>query len=130
MFTSSQIIAHFFGDYISQSNWMANSKTSSFAPAMIHAFLYTIAFVFITQNIITLLLIMFSHFLVDRYRLSKYVCFAKNFLAPRAEWRPWSECSNTGYPDDMPQWLSVWLMIIADNTIHLITNGFFIWLDL
>jgi len=35
----------------------------------------------------------------------------------------WAECSGTGYHQDRPVWLAVWLMIIADNTLHLICNG-------
>lgn len=33
----------------------------------------------------------------------------------------------TGYQDDVPAWLSVWLLIITDNTLHLICNGLAIW---
>jgi hypothetical protein len=29
----------------------------------------------------------------------------------------------TGYQDDVPAWLSVWLLIIVDNEIHLACNG-------
>lgn len=36
---------------------------------------------------------------------------------------PWSECTATGYPPDRPAWLAVWLLIIADNTMHLICNA-------
>jgi hypothetical protein len=35
----------------------------------------------------------------------------------------WSECKATGYPPDTPPWLAVWLMIIADNTIHVLINS-------
>ena len=27
-----------------------------------------------------------------------------------------------GYPNSSPAWLTVWLMIIADNTLHLTIN--------
>ncbi|MDX3509165.1 DUF3307 domain-containing protein [Streptomyces caniscabiei] len=68
------LLAHLAGDYLIQSDWMANEKT-------------------------------------------------KHFLAPRSYWHPWSECSATGYHQDRPAWLAVWLMIIADNTIHLVINA-------
>lgn len=29
----------------------------------------------------------------------------------------------TGYADDVPPWLSVWLLIAADNIIHVICNA-------
>jgi len=35
---------------------------------------------------------------------------------------PWSDCSATGYTPDVPAWLSVWLLIAADNTLHLTIN--------
>jgi hypothetical protein len=34
----------------------------------------------------------------------------------------WANCKATGYPSETPAFLSVWLMIIADNTIHLAIN--------
>lgn len=37
------------------------------------------------------------------------------------EWT-WKKCSATGYQPDRPAWLVVWLMIAADNTIHLAIN--------
>lgn len=36
----------------------------------------------------------------------------------------WSESSATGYPSDTPPWLAVWLMIIVDNTVHILLNVF------
>lgn len=38
-----------------------------------------------------------------------------------ANW-PWRECKATGYPPDRPDWMTVWLMIVADNTLHLTIN--------
>jgi hypothetical protein len=29
----------------------------------------------------------------------------------------------TGYHKDKPPWMAVWLLIIADNTLHLLCNG-------
>lgn len=37
--------------------------------------------------------------------------------------RPWAKCKGTGYPDDTPAWLAVWLLIIADNTLHILCNA-------
>jgi hypothetical protein len=36
---------------------------------------------------------------------------------------PWHKLTATGYPEEVPEWLSIWLLIIADNTIHIIING-------
>ena len=29
----------------------------------------------------------------------------------------------TGYAEDMPPWLSRWLFIVVDNTMHIVING-------
>ncbi|MCS3692048.1 hypothetical protein ABIF07_001036 [Bradyrhizobium elkanii] len=118
MITADQILAHLVGDYILQSHWMANEKTKQSLAAGVHAVTYTLPFVFLTQNPIALALICGSHFLVDRFRLARFVVWAKNGYAFSG--RP---VTATGYLDDVPAWLSVWLLIIADNTIHLICNG-------
>lgn len=35
----------------------------------------------------------------------------------------WEEAKqNAGYPKDTPPWLSTWLMIFTDNTIHILIN--------
>jgi hypothetical protein len=36
---------------------------------------------------------------------------------------PWSECKATGYNPDRPMWLTLWLLIIVDNTLHLALNA-------
>lgn len=61
--------------------------------------------------------------MITANQLVCHVVWAKNFLAPRA-WRyPWNECAGTGYYKERPAWLSVWLMIIADNVLHVLLNG-------
>jgi hypothetical protein len=64
-----------------------------------------------------------THAVIDHYRLARHVVWAKNLLAPKSYRRSWSECAATGYPADTPVWLAVWLMIIADNTLHLVINA-------
>jgi hypothetical protein len=34
----------------------------------------------------------------------------------------WEECSETGFSQDTPPWLAMWLMIIVDNTVHVLIN--------
>lgn len=123
------IILHCVGDYCLQSDWMAAEKTKRSWPALAHAFVYTVPFVILTRSIVALMFIMVTHFLIDRFRLIRYLCWAKNFLAPKGYNKPWKDCKATGYPSDKPAWLTVWLMIIADNTLHLACNSFaLIWL--
>jgi hypothetical protein len=115
MFTADQIVAHFVGDYILQSHWMATEKTKQSLAAAIHAITYTLPFVLITHSLVALVVICGTHFLIDRFRLARFVVWFKN--GPRLP------VTATGYQDDVPAWLSVWLLIIADNTIHIIING-------
>lgn len=115
MFTADQIVAHFVGDYILQSHWMANEKTKQSLAAAAHAITYTLPFALITHSLAALAVICGTHFLIDRFRLASYVVWFKN-----GPWHPWTP---TGYPADTPAWLSVWLLIIADNTLHILING-------
>ena len=121
MITADQIVAHMIGDYILQSDWMANEKTKKSVAALAHVLAYVVPFLFITSNISVLLVIMTTHFAIDRWRLARYVCWFKNSTLGSVF--PWAECSATGYHKDKPVWMSVWLMIIADNIIHILING-------
>lgn len=116
------LLAHLVGDYILQSDWMANEKTKRWWPAWAHALTYGLPFLLVTQSPLALAVIVGTHAVIDHYRLARHVVWVKNFLAPRSHWHPWSECSATGYHQDRPLWLTVWLMIIADNTMHLVIN--------
>lgn len=121
MFTADQFVAHLVGDYIIQSDWMANEKRKRSLAAGVHALTYTLPFLFLTLNPWALAVIAGTHFLIDRFGLARYVVWAKNLPYPGS--KPWAECRNTGYPDERPAWLAVWLLIIADNTLHLICNA-------
>lgn len=115
-----QLILHLIGDYVTQSDWMAQNKTKRHFPALVHAVTYSLPFLLLSPSLAAFSVILGTHFLIDRFRLARYVCWVKNFLGPGN--LPWSECSATGYPPDRPAWLAVWLMIIADNTLHLAIN--------
>ena len=117
-----QLLAHLVGDYLLQSDWMALEKTKKFWIALVHGFFYALPFLFLTQDPQKLALIAVSHAFIDRVRLARYICWAKNFLAPIGSNKSWADCSATGYPADRPTWLTVWLMIIADNTMHMTVN--------
>lgn len=208
----TQLLAHLFGDYILQSDWMAQNKTKRSWPALAHALLYSLCFVPLlwvaAQHIPTAtvpvvnscpataattavftcstvmvntsmgllpvaaakitppavipayfrwlpwLVIFSTHFLIDRFRLARYVVWAKNWMGPRKKWYRciaggrsyWTDSDQeadsldvdnynvfyrptpplwacpTGYPPNQPPWLSTWLLIIADNTLHLTIN--------
>lgn len=124
------ILAHLVGDYILQTHWMATQKTERWLPAIVHGVVYTLPYALVTQSPWALLVIAGTHIVIDRFRLAKHVMWFKNQLAPKAYRPTWAEAkANAGYPADTPAWLSVWLMIVADNTIHLLINtGAVIWL--
>jgi hypothetical protein len=143
MITGDQLLAHAFGDYVLQSDWCANEKTKKSVAALVHVLLYMIPFLFITQSIPALFIIVSTHFVIDRWRLARYVCWFKNFLSPkitchcgrwfcgghpdgeqgRVWWRPWEECKATGYHKSVPDFMAVWLLIFADNCLHILING-------
>jgi len=161
------ILAHLIGDYLLQSHWMANEKVKRWFPAIVHGITYTLPFLFITLNPISLIIIAGTHAVIDRYRLAKHFSYLKNLLGPRSfhyEYK-WLETGETkqyetgwdsldtamsrpihpnmstappsakkvkhrrywkdykpqnGYPPGTPDWLSTWLMIITDNTLHIL----------
>ena len=109
----NELLAHLIGDYVFQSHWMAVEKTKHSIPAILHGITYTIPFLFLTLNPIVLLIIALSHLVIDRFRLANWVARIKNWTFTK-----------TGYPNDTPIWLTTWLMIIVDNTLHLLINHF------
>lgn len=120
MFTADQIVAHLVGDYILQSHWMATEKTKQSLAAAVHAVTYTLPFLFLTLDPLALSVIAGTHFAIDRYRLARFVVWFKNGMN--------GPITATGYSEDVPMWMSVWLLIIADNTLHLICNALALWL--
>ena len=122
LITADQILLHLIGDYLLQSDWMAHNKTRDHFPAAMHALAYSLPFQFLlTPSVAAMAVIAGTHFFIDRYRLARYVVWLKNCMAPWIV--PWAACSTTGYPPDKPTWMAVWLLIIADNILHLVVNG-------
>lgn len=144
-----QLILHLIGDYITQSDWMAQNKTKHSWPAFVHASFYSLPFLWLTRHApnpaLAWAVILVTHFVIDRFRLARYAVWAKNWLGPSIPWYreedgvtdmdngvvyrfctaptpPFADCSQTGYPPNRPAWLAVWLLIIADNTLHLAIN--------
>jgi hypothetical protein len=172
MFISAEsLVAHLVGDYLLQSDWQASEKTKKSVAAFLHALTYTLPFLLLTQSLPALGFILGTHFVIDRWRLARYVCWAKNWIAPkwitrpivvnpsgkrfdpkdigipqhlvesgsatytcplgnrywvtteRVRNHPWRDCKGTGYGPEKPQWMAVWLLILADNTLHVLCNG-------
>jgi hypothetical protein len=150
MITADQLLAHAIGDYVLQSDWMANEKTKKNVAAAVHGVVYSLPFLFLSPSLWAWAVIAGTHFIIDRFRLARYVAYAKNFIAPRQTtelrqvpnspeaaspggyvnqyvvvtwWHPWKDCQGTGYHKDRPPFLAVWLLIIADNVMHVLING-------
>lgn len=121
--SADQLVAHAVGDYVLQSDWMANEKTRRSLAALAHVLTYALPFLFLSPSPAALAVIVVSHFVIDRWRLARYVVWAKNLLGPSLWRRAWWECEATGYHHERPAWLAVWLLIIADNTLHVLINA-------
>lgn len=155
-----QLLLHLLGDYVLQSQWMAENKTKRSVPAAVHALVYSLPFVLLPFLLAgtkveyscspkAFAFILVTHFLIDRFSLAKYLVYAKNQISPyaftfieldeveaesgdeyfvervkEAHRLEWKNCRATGYPADVPAWLAVWLLIAADNTLHLCLNWY------
>lgn len=117
------LVAHLAGDYLLQSHWMAVEKTKRWWPAAVHAVTYGLPFVFLVPSVWAWLVIVGTHAAIDRYRLARYLVLVKNQLAPAGHRPRQQDCDPaTGFPAATPVWLSTWLLIIADNTLHVMIN--------
>lgn len=117
------LIAHLFGDYVFQNSWMATQKTRRSVPCIVHVFCYAACFALLLRpSLAALALIAGTHFLIDRFRLARYIIWAVEQAAPSSYRSSWERCATTGYAPDTPAWLSTWLLIIVDNTLHLAIN--------
>ena len=118
-----QLILHLIGDYLLQSDWMALNKTKCSKAAAAHAITYSLPFLILEPSLAVFSVICITHFFIDRFRLARYVVYARNIvLQPKKYRNAWDDCRETGYHKDVPQWLSIWLLVACDNTIHLLIN--------
>ena len=114
-----QLLLHLIGDYITQTNWMATEKARNTLAAIAHALVYALPFLLIGSKV-AVILILLSHFLVDRFSLARFVAYAKNKVTEPS--LRWDDCKATGYPPETPIWLSNCLLIVVDNTLHISSN--------
>jgi hypothetical protein len=109
-----QLLLHLWGDYIFQNDWMATNKVKNnligYLSCLIHCVLYSLPFLLIC-NVSQIGIIFITHFVIDKYRLAKYLCRLKNI-----------HFKGNGFPDSTPIWLSTWVTIIVDNVLHVTIN--------
>jgi hypothetical protein len=119
-----QLFCHIVGDYFLQSGWMANNKSRRSLPALVHACVYFAPFALVLHpSWAASAVIVGSHFVIDRWRVARFIVYAKEYLSPPSYWRPWRECAASGLPSEVPPFLAVWLMIIIDNGMHVMINA-------
>lgn len=126
LITADQLVCHAIGDYLLQSHWMASRKTKSSLAALCHVFTYMLPFFFLRPSFAALAVVVGTHFVIDRWRLARFVVLAKNVcfdFRHKVEERDTDFDLNTGYPLNVPPWLATWLLIIADNILHVVING-------
>jgi hypothetical protein len=101
------IIGHLVGDYIFQSDWMAENKKNASLPALIHSAIWTACVILFTGwGWIPFLVLMAFHFVQDRtVFIRKWMTLLGQDHFATGPYAPWS-------------------MVIVDNTFHLLQ----IWL--
>ena len=124
-----QLLLHLFGDYIIQNDNVGTRKKENSLTGLYyclwHCITYALPFFLIT-NWLGVLLIAVTHFIIDRWYIVGYFIALKNNVYKNhpggAYYGHHLDVSNCGYKLDTPKYLSIWLYIVQDNTIHLIIN--------
>lgn len=116
----NQLLIHLAGDYLLQSTDMATKKVTNSWWCLYHVIIYTLPFLLITKNPLSLGIILVTHFFIDRFRLARFVNQFKNYFLGSFDKEVFK--SKTGFPSTQEAYLTTWLSIITDNTIHLIIN--------
>lgn len=105
-----QLIAHLFGDFVFQNDWMAKHKNlytiEGWGACIVHCLFYSLPFLFVTLNPISILLIISSHFVIDKFSLAKH----------------WNDIFKVGarLPDIF--WIKTYLIFMVDMAFHLACN--------
>lgn len=131
------LLAHLIGDYLLQNDWIAMQKTKRWTVAMLHGGIHAVVYAAlvwliiadqlsiwgIVRALIAVLIIGITHAVIDRLRLAKHFIWVVNQIAPRRNgWTyswAWAR-EHSGYGPGKPDWMAFWLMVIIDNTIHLL----------
>ncbi|CAK0747802.1 conserved hypothetical protein [Gammaproteobacteria bacterium] len=130
-----QILLHLFGDYFLQTDKQALNKKKSSYHCLLHCLSYSLIFLFIASWK-AVVVIGVTHFIIDRWSVVPYLIAIKNQtkkeVIDKKSYKGKGsypikmvyDISNFGFAIDRPFVLSIWLMIITDNTFHLIINYF------
>ena len=113
------LLAHLVGDYCLQNHWMATQKTSRWSVAFVHAFFYGLPFLLLCHAWWQWVVIVGTHAVIDRLRLATYWTGFWG-IGKMTDESPWF--NHVDYVEPAPPFLTVWLTIIVDNTMHLTIN--------
>lgn len=114
----TQLLAHLVGDFLLQSQAMADRKVTDLRWACIHAVFYTLPFLFLTTDLWRLAVIGGTHAVIDRYRLAaKSTGWWGSWNRERGLWARWNVST-----EPVPPFLVVWGTIVTDNTMHMLIN--------
>lgn len=114
-------LAHRVGDWILQNGWMASEKTHRLWVALLHGFTYAVPFIPLCSSVGAYLVIAVTHAVIDRYRLPRYVTWARNQLAPRRHRHRFSH-RHEGSSPELPDWLAVHIRMETDVAMHHVCN--------
>jgi len=146
------LLCHFVGDFWLQTDWMALNKSKNTWNCIVHVLIYTSCFFILTLSWKALLFIGITHFILDRWPIIiRRLLWLKNHF-PTGDYPCFEWCDSTGYFDDSPYntykvnekreawirgnnicnyygpprhyFITIWLYIISDNTLHLTCNLF------
>lgn len=124
-----ELLCHLIGDYCLQAHVMATRKTSSWMWAGIHAAFYGLPFLLLASWP-AWLVIVGTHAVIDRLGIARRWCqfYGVGFpgLWDRLRFALYDRFGDG--PDQPfeppPPFLGTWLVIIVDNTLHLVINHF------
>ena len=98
-----QLILHLTGDYVLQNDWMAINKNKytvkGWLACLVHCFIYSGLWLVFMFPYGVCAIVFVTHFVIDKFSLGRKFC----------------EVTKGEEPDR-------WLVIVVDNTFHLICN--------
>jgi hypothetical protein len=99
MITADQLLCHAIGDYVLQSDWVANNKTKSMFVAALHAAVYCLPFILLNTSIEALFVMWITHLFIDHYRIARYAVIVKNHFDGQIHIKNCPFLTKTGYPE-------------------------------
>lgn len=123
--TFNQVVAHLVGDYLIQTEWMVARKTKNLYVAILHALSYSLPFLFFTHSWLAMFVIIWTHSVIDRLSLARYICAWKNGRRVPTTRSGLTEPTHEAITTDSVKQLAInaWIFILIDNMMHITING-------